>query len=143
MLIRLNNNNEFFCDNCGSIYKGYMYIIDSVKIKSVYLLLCKQCLFKLALELNNMFEINSLLDGTDYNVVKSIYNDMGIPKDVYEAICEGRIIQAIKAYREHIGYYTDPTTGGKRLCKVTLIEARDKIKYWQELIGKQKGRTIN
>jgi len=126
VLIKRCKNNYLSCDNCEKIHDG-MYMIRSVE-----LILCKTCLFKLALEINDMFEINSLLDGTDYNVVKAIYNNMGIPRDVYEAICEGQIITAIKAYREHIGYYKDPD--GNLICKITLIEARDKVKYWQKII---------
>lgn len=134
-IVRHLSNANTYCRYCNTIHnKNDLYFIleDFARIITI---LCKNCLFQLHLQMNDIFQTESLLDGSYPNTVSDLYyNKFGIPKDVFNFIKDGAIIHAIKRWRDLQGFidYTDGTT----YARMSLLEARDQINKWKKIINK-------
>jgi ribosomal protein L7/L12 len=117
----------------------YMYKVISSYIEDNHVLnnitvYCPTCLFSLLLELNNIFEIAPMLDGT-CDITKLEYHKeaLDMPQEVYHHLVNGKKVAAIKAYRDSKGKFWSEEHG----CwysNLGLKDAKDKVDEWAKIV---------
>jgi hypothetical protein len=125
-----------------------MYKVKSSCVKNNHVLnnivvYCPTCLFNLILELNNIFEMHPLLDGSNDDV-KQLRAKIEIPPSVLVHIHNREKIKAIKELRTLHTPTIDPNnpdTFGinykgevQARSKLGLKEAKDMVDKWWEII---------
>jgi hypothetical protein len=132
------------CVECLNRYNPkdmYLILFNSRNLETD--ILCKKCLFKLILELNNIFEMHPLLDGSNDDV-KRLRAKIEIPPSVLVYIHKKEKIKAIKELRTLHTIEIDlsnPDTYGTNYngqvfprSKLGLKEAKDQVDRWWEII---------
>jgi len=142
MYIRKNNSYNNTCIECSERNNPkYMYnILFNNTYTQTNNIICPNCLYKLYLNVRDIFIDVNYNDGFDDKVAHNI------PPSVYKYILRCQKIPAIKELRKLAGYHdideNDHNTyymvgaGPTKypLAKLSLREAKDKVEYWMELI---------
>jgi hypothetical protein len=154
IISNIENKDYNVCHECGKTYSDinmYKIITDNFKSAPSFTkiscnIYCKACLFKLLLELNNIFELHPLMDGaTEYADDLRTRNE--IPPSVLREINAGRKVAAIKEYRRLGGKYpdNDPDPNhvyidhrGQRTGYILrgLKESKDQVEKWMTQLDK-------
>ena len=137
---RITNNDYNTCISCRESYNNYyMFKVVNSYLDGSYTYVnntvyCKNCLFNLLLELNNIFELAPMLDGTDEMIREKYHNnELGIPPTVYTHLLNGKNIAAIKEYRDLGGKFQDKDTGAWYWNR-GLKQCKEKIDFWKGIV---------
>jgi hypothetical protein len=135
---RVTEKDYNLCIGCHKIHnRFYMFKVENSYVHENHtyynkIIYCKDCLFRLLLELNSLFEVDSLLDGTDIAVKNKVVSKMGIPNEVYHALENGRRIEGIKNLRYYYG--TRINEAGEEQYVMDLREAKEQVDTWCEIL---------
>jgi len=128
MEIIVNTNKDYTCTDCGK--KNLSLSMYKIKFRVWYscVFLCKDCLFKLYLELNNIFQDSLMTDVNNLKAVNKLYREhLGIPRIISDLIKEGKYIAAMKEWKD-----LNPD--------LSLTKCRDQVYKWRVLFPECKTR---